>query len=119
MLINNDVTQVNMEQTIYRNYQKIVVQESPSRIPPGRVPRSKDCILLGDLCDRCKPGDEVDITAIYSNQYNGSLNTKNGFPVFSTILIANYVAVQDSKEVRYTKILFVICKCLSYYCIIL
>jgi DNA replication licensing factor MCM2 len=90
---------VNMEQTLYRNYQKIVIQESPSRIPPGRVPRSKDCILLSDLCDRCKPGDEVDITAIYSNQYDGSLNTKQGFPVFSTILIANYVAVQDSKEV--------------------
>jgi DNA replication licensing factor MCM2 len=88
-----------MEQTLYRNYQKIVIQESPSRIPPGRVPRSKDCILLGDLCDRCKPGDEVDITAIYSNQYDGSLNTKQGFPVFSTILIANYVAVHDSKEV--------------------
>ncbi|XP_059475525.1 DNA replication licensing factor Mcm2 [Neocloeon triangulifer] len=90
---------VNMEQTLYRNYQKIVIQESPSRIPPGRVPRSKDCILLGDLCDRCKPGDEVDVTAIYSNQYDGSLNTKQGFPVFSTILIANYVAVQDSKEI--------------------
>ncbi|XP_065339105.1 DNA replication licensing factor Mcm2 [Cloeon dipterum] len=90
---------VNMEQTLYRNYQKVVIQESPSRIPPGRVPRSKDCILLGDLCDRCKPGDEVDVTAIYSNQYDGSLNTKQGFPVFSTVLIANYVAVQDSKEI--------------------
>ncbi|KAF4522245.1 hypothetical protein B566_EDAN009089 [Ephemera danica] len=83
----------------FRNYQKIVIQESPARIPPGRVPRSKDCILLGDLCDRCKPGDEVDVTAIYSNQYDGSLNTKHGFPVFSTILIANYVNVQDSKEI--------------------
>jgi len=68
--------QINMEQTIYRNYQKITIQESPGRIPAGRIPRSKDCILLSDLCDRCKPGDEIDVTAIYTNNYDGSLNTE-------------------------------------------
>lgn len=70
------VFQINMEQTIYRNYQKITIQESPGRIPAGRIPRSKDCILLSDLCDRCKPGDEIDVTAIYTNNYDGSLNTE-------------------------------------------
>ncbi|XP_011305646.1 DNA replication licensing factor Mcm2 isoform X1 [Fopius arisanus] len=90
---------VNMEQTIYRNYQKITVQESPGRIPAGRIPRSKDCILLADLCDRCKPGDEIDLTAIYTNSYDGSLNTEQGFPVFSTVLLANHVFVKDSKEI--------------------
>lgn len=65
-----------MEQTIYRNYQKVTIQESPGRIPAGRIPRSKDCILLADLCDRCKPGDEVDLTGIYTNNYDGSLNTE-------------------------------------------
>lgn len=44
---------INMEQTLYRNYQKITLQESPGRIPAGRIPRSKDCILLADLCDTC------------------------------------------------------------------
>jgi len=48
-----------MDQTVYRNYQKITIQESPGNIPAGRIPRSKTCILLGDLCDRAKPGDEV------------------------------------------------------------
>ncbi|XP_072765242.1 DNA replication licensing factor Mcm2 [Anoplolepis gracilipes] len=90
---------INMEQTIYRNYQKITVQESPGRIPAGRIPRSKDCILLSDLCDRCKPGDEIDVTAIYTNNYDGSLNTEQGFPVFSTVLLANYLFVKDSKEI--------------------
>ncbi|XP_066582953.1 DNA replication licensing factor Mcm2 isoform X1 [Prorops nasuta] len=90
---------INMEQTIYRNYQKITIQESPGRIPAGRVPRSKDCILLSDLCDRCKPGDEIDVTAIYTNNYDGSLNTEQGFPVFSTVLLANYLYVKDSKEI--------------------
>ena len=34
----------------------------------------------GDLCDQVKPGDEIELTAIYSNSYDSSLNTKNGFP---------------------------------------
>ncbi|KAG5894081.1 hypothetical protein JTB14_003938 [Gonioctena quinquepunctata] len=90
---------INMEQTVYRNYQKITLQESPGRIPAGRVPRSKDCVLLADLCDRCKPGDEVDITGIYTNTYDGSLNTDYGFPVFSTVIFANHLIVKDCKQI--------------------
>ncbi|XP_045465752.1 DNA replication licensing factor Mcm2 [Harmonia axyridis] len=90
---------VNMEQTVYRNYQKVTLQESPGRIPAGRVPRSKDCILLADLCDRCKPGDEVDITGIYTNSFDNSLNTDNGFPVFSTVIFANHLVVKDCKQI--------------------
>lgn len=90
---------INMEQTLYRNYQKITIQESPGRIPAGRIPRSKDCILLSDLCDICKPGDEVEITGVYTNNYDGSLNTDQGFPVFATVIMANHVVVKDSKQV--------------------
>lgn len=51
-------------QTVYRNYQKITLQESPGTIPPGRLPRSKDVILLHDLIDNVKPGDEV-VSALF------------------------------------------------------
>lgn len=91
--------QINMEQTIYRNYQKITLQESPGRIPAGRIPRSKDCVMLADLCDRCKPGDEIDVTGIYTNNYDGSLNTEQGFPVFSTVIMANHLIVKDCKQI--------------------
>nr|CAD7433484.1 unnamed protein product [Timema monikensis] len=90
---------INMEQTVYRNYQKITLQESPGRIPAGRIPRSKDCIMLADLCDRCKPGDEIDVTGVYTNNYDGSLNTENGFPVFSTVIMANHIVVKDCKQI--------------------
>lgn len=90
---------INMEQTLYRNYQKITLQESPGRIPAGRIPRSKDCVLLADLCDLCKPGDEVEITGVYTNNYDGSLNTDQGFPVFATAIQANHIIVKDSKQV--------------------
>lgn len=90
---------INMEQTLYRNYQKITLQESPGRIPAGRIPRSKDCILLADLCDLCRPGDEIEVTGIYTNNYDGSLNTDNGFPVFATVILVNHIVVKDSKQV--------------------
>lgn len=37
----------------------MTIQESPGTVPAGRLPRSKDAILLDDLVDTCKPGDEV------------------------------------------------------------
>lgn len=86
-----------MEQTIYSNYQRITIQESPGKVPAGRLPRSKDAILMGDLCDSCKPGDEIDITGIYYNNYDGSLNTQNGFPVFATVLQANHISKKEDK----------------------
>ncbi|VEL36793.1 unnamed protein product [Protopolystoma xenopodis] len=89
--------EINMQQTIYKNYQRITIQESPSKVPPGRLPRSKDAILLDDLVDTCKPGDEVEITGIYTHSYDNSLNTKQGFPVFSTVIIANNVVRKDDK----------------------
>jgi DNA replication licensing factor MCM2 len=51
--------EINMEHTVYSNYQRITLQESPGKVPAGRLPRSKDVILSGDLCDACKPGDEI------------------------------------------------------------
>lgn len=47
----------------------------------------------------CKPGDEIEVTGIYTNNYDGSLNTDNGFPVFATVIIANHLVVKDSKQV--------------------
>ncbi|KAL5013410.1 hypothetical protein ScPMuIL_007680 [Solemya velum] len=89
--------EINMEQTLYKNYQRLTIQESPGKVPPGRLPRSKDVILLDDLVDMCKPGDELEMTGIYHNNYDGSLNTSNGFPVFATVIQANYITKKDDK----------------------
>ncbi|PPS02689.1 hypothetical protein GOBAR_AA17975 [Gossypium barbadense] len=83
---------VNIEQTVYRNYQKLTLQESPGTLPAGRLPRYKEVILLNDLIDCARPGEEIEVTGIYTNNFDVSLNTKNGFPVFATVVEANYVA---------------------------
>ncbi|KAI5363897.1 Putative mini-chromosome maintenance protein [Septoria linicola] len=82
---------LNSEKTVYRNYQKLTLQESPGTVPAGRLPRHREVILLWDLIDSAKPGEEVEITGVYRNNYDAQLNNKNGFPVFATILEANHV----------------------------
>lgn len=87
-------------------------------MPAGRLPRYKEVILLNDLIDCARPGEEIvefspslptliclnnywsitshflflqEVTGIYTNNFDLSLNTKNGFPVFATVIEANYV----------------------------
>ena len=52
---------MNVQETIYRNYQKITLQESPGSVAAGRLPRHKEVILLHDLIDQARPGEEVSI----------------------------------------------------------
>lgn len=36
-----------------------------------------------------------ELTGIYHNNYDGSLNTANGFPVFATVILANHITRRD------------------------
>ncbi|KAI6216462.1 DNA replication licensing factor MCM2 [Aphelenchoides fujianensis] len=89
---------LNVEETIYHNYQRITIQESPNLVAAGRLPRSKDVILTGDLCDACKPGDLIELTGTYTSSYDGSMNNRQGFPVFNTLIFANHIARRDQLE---------------------
>ena len=80
---------VNMAFTEYRNHQTLVLQEPPGTVLPGRLPRSLEVILTDDLIDRVKPGELVEVTGIYANQFDPMLNHRQGFPVFTTNLVAN------------------------------
>merc|ERR1712106_304780 len=90
--------EINQLETLYKNYQRVTIQESPGKVTAGRLPRSKDALLMGDLCDSCRPDDEIELTGVYSNSYDTSLNTKNGFPIFATIIIANHIVRHDQKS---------------------
>jgi DNA replicative helicase MCM subunit Mcm2 (Cdc46/Mcm family) len=57
------------------------------------VPRQKEVILLHDLIDCVKPGEEVEVTGIYQHTFEAGLNSKSGFPVFTTTVLANYISV--------------------------
>ena len=38
-----------------------------------------------------------ELTGVYTNNYDNSLNTANGFPVFSTVIHANHITKKDDK----------------------
>ncbi|KAI8997949.1 MCM2/3/5 family-domain-containing protein [Gaertneriomyces semiglobifer] len=92
---------INSEETIYRNYQRMSIQEIPGTIPEGHLPRTKDVICLWDLVDHARPGEEVEITGIYRNNFDVSLNNSNGFPVFSTIIEANHIRKLDDTSMKF------------------
>lgn len=78
---------VNQAETIYRDHQKLTVQEVPGSVPPGRLPRSKEVILQYDLIDCVKPGDEIELTGTYKNTFCPSTN-RTGVPSFYTCIEA-------------------------------
>lgn len=86
---------IDQEHTVYRNYQKLAIQEPPGDVPPGRVPRHKSVILVSDLVDAVRPGEEVDITGIFVHSYDLTI-AGPGLPVFSTTIEANHVAKKNT-----------------------
>ncbi|KAH9248693.1 hypothetical protein BASA81_013627 [Batrachochytrium salamandrivorans] len=70
----------------------LLFQESPGTVPAGRLPRHREVILLWDLVDSARPGEEIEVVGVYRNNFDFSLNTKNGFPVFATIIEANHIS---------------------------
>ncbi|KAI0561571.1 DNA helicase [Gracilaria domingensis] len=88
---------INSELSSFGNFQKLTLQERPGSVPAGRLPRYKEIIVLDDLIDCARPGEEVEVTGTYRHNMDASINIQNGFPVFSTIIEANYVRkVEDA-----------------------
>lgn len=58
-----------------------------------------------DLIDSARPGEQIEVTGIYRNNFSYALNTKNGFPVFATLLEANHVCKREDQfaEFRLTE----------------
>jgi len=85
---------------VFGNFQKLAIQEAPGTVPPGRVPRHKDVVLLADLIDVARPGEEVEVTGIYIHSYDVGISGRVGFPIFSTTIEANHVAKRTSATTR-------------------
>jgi DNA replication licensing factor MCM2 len=49
---------------------------------------------------RCRPPAH-DHSGIYSNRFDASLNMKNGFPVFATLIEANYILNSDDEKAQH------------------
>ncbi|RZB57976.1 Histone-lysine N-methyltransferase TRX1 isoform F, partial [Glycine soja] len=47
------------DETTYRNFHKLTLQEGPGIVPAGRVPRNKEVILVNDLIDYARIGKKL------------------------------------------------------------
>mmetsp|Transcript_42472 Transcript_42472/g.99702 ORF Transcript_42472/g.99702 Transcript_42472/m.99702 type:complete len:667 (-) Transcript_42472:1147-3147(-) len=86
---------LNQLKTVYRNFQKVLLQETPGTVPPGRVPRTAEVVLTSDLIDRARPGEEVEVTGAYLHSHDINATTAKGQPVFGTYVMANHVLKRE------------------------
>mmetsp|Transcript_67351 Transcript_67351/g.156371 ORF Transcript_67351/g.156371 Transcript_67351/m.156371 type:complete len:890 (+) Transcript_67351:64-2733(+) len=82
---------VDRQKTLYQNFQRITLQESPSSVDPGKMPRSKEVTLTGDQVDSIRPGDELHLTGVYKCLYDVATNARTCFPVYRTLINAVHV----------------------------
>lgn len=81
--------------SLYRNVQRLNLQETPGSVPPGRVPRTKEVLVADDLIDAARPGEEIEVTGVFDNSFDNGFTIKSGFPVFSTHIHANHIANRE------------------------
>ncbi|CAN6202066.1 unnamed protein product [Urochloa humidicola] len=74
---------------ICHDHQEIKIQENVQLLGVGSIPRSMPVILMDDLVDIIKPGDDVIVTGILSAKWTP--DTKDVRSNLDPMLIANYV----------------------------
>ena len=72
----------------FKNNQTILLQEPPERTPLGQLPRSVEVILEGDLVDKVKPGDRIQVNGVFKTVSNMSTNNSG---TVKTVLIGTNV----------------------------
>lgn len=81
----------------FRDWQKVRIQESPDELPPGQMPRSIDIILEGDIVDISRPGDLVRITGIL--QTTPDFSRRGGkLATFNVFIEANGVEISEKEH---------------------
>jgi len=85
----------------FKDHQIVLLQEPPERTPLGQLPRSVEVVLEGDLVDKVKPGDRIQVNGIFkciSTMATGSSGN------VKTVLIGTNVQIinNDIQQKEYT-----------------
>ena len=85
----------------FKDHQIVLLQEPPERTPLGQLPRSVEVVLEGDLVDKVKPGDRIQVNGIFKSITNISTATNGNV---KTVLIGTNVQIinNDIQQKEYT-----------------
>lgn len=86
--MNKNKWQLSVEQSEFADWQRVRVQENPSEIPSGSMPRSIDVILRNDAVEKAKPGDKAIFTG--ANPLMIILCSPNNLPQVLSLLCLTY-----------------------------
>ncbi len=89
------------EDSEFRDWQSLRIQELPERLRGGRVPRHLAAIARDDLVDEAVPGNQVVITGVL-RAFQEKKNNKNK-TTFQKILEINHITVKE-KSVEETEL---------------
>lgn len=56
--------EMDPENSIFNDFQMVRLQELPEDLPAGQLPHYVEVTVMGDLVDRCRPGDRIMLTGI-------------------------------------------------------
>jgi DNA replication licensing factor MCM3 len=85
---NNDI-KMEIGLSVYKDTQKIMIQEAPENAPTGVIPRSVEVVVEDDLVDKAKPGDRIRCVGVYRSFPRLQDPTTNG--CWPSRIIANSV----------------------------
>lgn len=81
---------------VLKDYQEIKIQEQMQKLEFGTIPRSMFVILMDDLVDSCKAGDDVTIGGIVTRRWRSFSQDER--PQVDLVFVAN--KVESMKEQR-------------------
>ena len=80
------------------DYQEIKLQEKIGNLTMGTIPRSISVLLLEDLTDTCKPGDDVTVVGVVINRWHSLGRGENGVTDMELAINANYLKVTNDQS---------------------
>ena len=86
--INHNPLTLEYGHSKFKDNQVILLQEPPERTPVGQLPRSIEVVLEGDLVDKVKPGDRIQVNGVFKTI--STMSTKNSGSV-KTVLIGTNI----------------------------
>jgi len=90
--------QLNLEKSVFVDWQRVRIQETPDEIPAGSLPRSLDCMVRDEMVERVKAGDQVLLVGTLAVAPDSSGLARSGNAPVATTTTTNGVAGPQGRD---------------------